>query len=156
MKRHAVMMVALAMFAGCQQTTQKRVEAVKQRVVAAAAPPKVEAPKVDGTARTDEAGACPVLDAYPLPRSYEQILADAPRGARKPTGALQAGALEAQLVIDSDGNITHLRFTRLSSLDSVNRYAVEFVKNQHYKPTVVHGKRVPVCSTMSINVDFSR
>jgi hypothetical protein len=150
-KRHAVRIVALAMFAGCKQTTQNRVEAVKQRVVAAPAPPKVEAPKVDSTARTDEAGACPVLDAYPLPRSYEQILADAPRGIRKPTGAL-----EAQLVIDADGNITHLRFTRLSSLDSVNRYAVEFVKKQHYKPTVVQGKRVPVCSTMSINVDFSR
>ena len=119
-KRHAVMMVALAMFAGCKQTPRKRVEAVKQSVAAAPAPAKVEPPKVDSTARTDEAGACPALDAYPLPRSYEQILADAPRGARKPTGAL-----EAQLAIDADGNITHLRFTRLSSLDSVNRYAVE-------------------------------
>ena len=58
------------------------------------------------------------------------------------------------MVIDADGNITHLRFTRLSSLDSVNKRAFEFVKNEHYKPTVFKGERVSVCTTMDINIDF--
>ena len=56
---------------------------------------------------------------------------------------------------DPDGNITHLRFLRLSSLDSVNKYAFDFVTRQKYKPTVLNGQRVAVCGTMSINVDFS-
>jgi hypothetical protein len=140
-------MVVLAMLAGCKQAPRKRVETVKQSVAAARPAPAVEAPK----AQDD---ACPGLDAYPMPRSYEQMLADAPRGARKRTGMMEAGSLQAQMTIDADGKITHLRFTRLSSLDSVNRYAFEFVKKQHYKPTVLNGKRVSVCSTMSINVDF--
>jgi hypothetical protein len=150
-KARALLILVVSSFAGCKHTPDKKVEAVQQNVAAAHTSPSVEPPKDTAITRDDLAAACPVLDAYPLPRSYEQILADAPRGAREPTGAL-----EAQLVIDADGNITHLRFTRLSSLDSVNRYAVELVKKQHYKPTVVHGTRVPVCSTMSINVDLSR
>src|SRR6266850_1322290 len=39
---------------------------------------------------------------------------------------------------DPDGNITHLRFLRLSSLDSVNKYAFDFVTRQKYKPTVLN------------------
>jgi outer membrane biosynthesis protein TonB len=113
-------------------------------------PPKVEPPKVDATARAaDVGGACPGLEAYPLPRSNEQMLADAPPGARKPTGLLRA-----QMAIDADGNITHLRFTQLSSLDSVNRKVFESVKKWHYKPTVLNGERVSVCSMVDINIDF--
>jgi outer membrane biosynthesis protein TonB len=139
----------LAALAGCKQTPPRRVEAVKRSVAAAPAPPKVEAPKVESTARSDEAGACAGLDAYPFPRSYEQVLADAPPGARKRTGMVRA-----EMVIGADGNITHLRFTRLSSLDSVNRYAFESVKKWHYEPTVLNGERVAVCSMVDINIDF--
>jgi hypothetical protein len=84
-----------------------------------------------------------------LPRTYEQILADAPKDARKPTGVP-----EARMIVDSDGKITHLRFIRLSSADSVNRRAFDFVTKQHYQPTVVKGQQVSVCTTMSITVDF--
>jgi outer membrane biosynthesis protein TonB len=58
------------------------------------------------------------------------------------------------MVIDADGNITHLRFTRLSSLDSVNKQAFESVKKWHYEPTVLNGERVSVCSTVDVTVDF--
>jgi hypothetical protein len=84
-----------------------------------------------------------------MPRTFKQILADAPKEARKPTGAL-----EARMIVNPDGKITHLRFIRLSSLDSVNKGAFDFVTKQHYKPTVVEGQQVSVCTTMSINVDF--
>jgi len=56
--------------------------------------------------------------------------------------------------LDPDGNITHLRFTRLSTSDSINREAFEFLKKQHFKPTEVNGERVSTCSTEDIIIDF--
>jgi hypothetical protein len=98
------------------------------------------------TAR-NEPDVCFGLDAYPLPRTYEQILADAPKQARKSTGLL-----EARVVIGPDGNITHLRFMQLSSVDSINKYAVEHITKQHYKPAVVDGHRVSFCTIVTINI----
>jgi hypothetical protein len=89
------------------------------------------------------------LDAYPLPRSYEQLMADAPQNIRKPTALL-----EAKAAVGPDGNITHLRFTRLSSLEAINRRPVEFVTNQHYSPSILDGAPVSACTTISVNVDF--
>jgi outer membrane biosynthesis protein TonB len=58
------------------------------------------------------------------------------------------------MVIGADGNITSFRFTRLSRLDSENRSAFEAAKKWRYKPTVLNGERVPVCSILSFNIDY--
>jgi hypothetical protein len=89
------------------------------------------------------------LEAYPWPRPYERAMADAPRGSRR-----SVAQVNAEMAIDSNGNITHLRFTRLSSLDSVNRSVFGDLKKQHYKPTVLNGERVSVCSTANVLVHF--
>ncbi|HTS25822.1 MAG TPA: energy transducer TonB [Bryobacteraceae bacterium] len=94
---------------------------------------------------------CAGLEAYPWPRSYEQIVADAPPGSRKNTGML-----EARIVIGPDGKISHLRFLRLSTSDSVNREVIARIRGWHYKPAVVDRKAVSVCSILSVNVDFTR
>ncbi|HLK68823.1 MAG TPA: hypothetical protein VKU19_35575 [Bryobacteraceae bacterium] len=75
---------------------------------------------------------------------------DIPPSARKRTTMVTTEA-----AIDGDGNLTHLRFTSLSTLDVVNRAAFRLVTQQHYRPTVSEGKRVPVCSTGTVNVDLS-
>ena len=141
-KRRAVVMVVLAVLASCKQAPLKRVETVKQNVAAARPVPAVAAPK-------GQADPCAGLDAYPATRSYEQALADAPRDSRK-----RIVSPQLRIVIDADGNITHLRFTRLSSLDSVNRQAFESVKKWRYEPTVLNGERVSVCTIVDIHVHF--
>jgi hypothetical protein len=78
------------------------------------------------------------------------MLADAPRGTRKRTTKL-----EAEVAIDRDGRITHLRFTRLSIWDSFNKAAFDSLNKLRYKPVVVNGERVSACSTVSINVDLN-
>jgi outer membrane biosynthesis protein TonB len=141
-KRRAVMMVVLAVLAGCStRAPQKKVETLQQNVGAVRSSPVVEAPKA-------QADACG-LEAYPFPRSYEQALADAAQDRQK-----RRVSPQLRMVIDADGNITHLRFTRLSSLDSVNKQAFESVKKWHYEPTVLNGERVSVCSTVDVTVDF--
>jgi hypothetical protein len=104
---------------------------------------------IKATRDTKKSDSTCQLEAYPFPRSFEQVMADAPRDTRKPSGLL-----EANLIVDADGNITNLRFTRLSTLDSVNEAAYKFVTKQRYKPTGLHGERVAVCTTVSVNVDF--
>jgi hypothetical protein len=135
-----------AALAGCKQTPQPRVQIKQQTVAVASHVPAIDAPQGGGPTPIDD---CSGVDRYPLPRSYEQILADAPQESREPTTSL-----EAKAVIGPDGIITHLRFVRLSTLDAINKSAVEFVKRQHYKPAVLNGERVSVCSTISINVDL--
>ena len=140
-----VAMVA-AITGGCRQAPQGRIEIEQESTyirnatppqvpqrrpeinVHNAAPPEPQVSFADGmpTAR-NEPDVCFGLDAYPLPRTYEQILADAPKQTRKPTGVL-----EARMAVGPDGNITHLRFMRLSSVDSINKYAVEHLTKQHY------------------------
>jgi hypothetical protein len=93
--------------------------------------------------------SCDGLEAYPWPRSYQQAIADARRGVRKPTAHIQA-----EMIIDPNGNITHLRFTRLSSLDNLNRLAYDDLKKRHYKPTVLDGEQICVYSTVDIGFDF--
>jgi len=116
-------------------------------VAAPATPAGAPGPGAGQAAKVDS--VCDGLDAYPWPRSYEQAIADAPRGVRK-----VARSAEAQMIIGPDGKITHFRFTRLSSLESVNRQAFEFVAQQPYKPTVLDGERVAVCSTVDIFTHF--
>lgn len=58
------------------------------------------------------------------------------------------------MILGPDGKITHFRFTHLSSLDSVNKGAYEFLKKQHFKPVVVDGKRVSVCTTDTVLTHF--
>jgi hypothetical protein len=144
--------VAAATTGGCRQASQSRSvrkqESADIRNVTARPGAEVSS-AVETQAARNEHDICAGIDAYPLPRTYEQILADAPKETRKPTGLL-----EARMIVDSDGKITHLRFIRLSSVDTVNKRAFDFVTKQQYKPTVVEGKQVSVCATMSINVDF--
>lgn len=116
-------------------------------VVGPAIPAGARNPAPPKQAKVDS--VCEGLDAYPWPRSYEQAIADAPRGVRK-----VARSAEAQMIIGPDGKITHFRFTRLSSLESVNRRAFEFVAKQPYKPTVLNGERVAVCTTVDIFTHF--
>ena len=154
MRAHTILTVAVAAatIVGCRRAPRTHRE-IKQESTSdhdGALPRRPEASYVIGTPiAQSEPDTCAGLDAYPLPRTYEQILANAPKEARKPTGML-----EARMIIGPDGKITHLQFVRLSSLDSVNKRALEFVRNQHYKPAIMNGERVPVCSTMLINVDF--
>jgi hypothetical protein len=139
--------VIAATTGACRQAPQRGPEIKQERTYVRPGP---EASSDGGAqAARNEPDICAGLNAYPLPRTFEQILADAPKEARKPTGLL-----EARMIVDSDGKITHLRFIRLSSVDAVNKRAFDFVKKQHYKPSVVEGKQVSVCTTMSINVDF--
>jgi outer membrane biosynthesis protein TonB len=116
-------------------------------VAAPATPAGAPGPAPTKQAKVDS--GCDGLDAYPWPRSYEQAITDASRGARKP-----GFSPEVAMIIGPDGRITHLRFTRLSGLDSVDRRALEFVTKQHYKPTVLNGERVAVCSIMVILTHF--
>jgi hypothetical protein len=136
----------LCALTGCRQAPQPRVEVKQQEVAVVSSGPSIAVPGVSTTEPEEFCG----LQAYPMPRSYPQILADAPPGSRKTTTSLYA-----KVAIDREGNITHLRFLRLSTLDSINRYAIENLKRQHYKPTVLDGERVSGCSTVSINVDLS-
>jgi hypothetical protein len=144
----AAAIACLAVLAGCKQEAHPP---KAEKVAVVSPPPVIETPKESDPAFS---GECAGLEAYPWPRSYRQILADAPRGARN-----DRFTPAAVFVIGPDGNVTHLRFLHLSTLDSVNQSLIAFVKRQHYKPTVLDGKRVAICSTcstMSINVDFSQ
>jgi hypothetical protein len=154
-KATAVVIVVLLTLAGRKRTPQKPVE-IEQPSVAEVKPapvtPAPVKPAVPATAaprKPKQADSCAGLDAYPWPRSYEQVLADALPGARKP-GYSPA----AMVIIGPDGNFTHLRFTRLSSSNSINRGAFEFLTKDHFKPTVLNGEPVTVCTTVDINVDF--
>jgi Gram-negative bacterial TonB protein C-terminal len=153
MRAHAIIVaVVAATLAGCGQAPQRRAEVKKENTSNRKVPPP-RAPEASfeaGSASAkNQADVCADLEVYPLPRTYAQILADVPKEARKPTGHL-----EARMLIDPDGNISHIRFMRLSSVDSINKHAFDFVTKQHYKPTVVDGQRVSVCTSMSINIDF--
>jgi hypothetical protein len=144
--------VVVSTTGACRQAPRSRAEIKKESTYIrnATAPPGPEASSAGGMqAATKEPDICAGLDAYPLPRTYEQILADAPKGAQRPTGLL-----EARMIVNSDGKVTHLRFMRLSSVDSVNKRAFDFVTKQHYKPVVVEGQQISVCMRMSINIDF--
>ena len=142
--------VILTFLVSCGQNLPQRTE-VKQSD--AATPSAVQSTPSPARVAPSTANAGPHypcgLEAYPLPRSYKQVLADAPQAVRKPTGSLQAN-----LAIDASGSITHLRFMRLSSLDSVNRAALQAVTSWRFKPTVLDGKAVAVCSVTDINIDF--
>jgi len=136
---HALVLTGLVTaFAGCRQAPKPRVVVQTETTAATAA-------------KADSQLVCEGLEAYPMPRTYRQILADAPRGSRKNTTVL-----EAKLAIDPAGNISHLRFVRLSTADSINQYAIENLRRQHYKPAIFEGNPVAVCSTVTINVDLSR
>ncbi len=142
MKRRAIVIAVFAALAGCKQTTQQRVEAVSRNVAGVQAPVASEPPKP----RVD---TCPGLEAYQLPFTYEQARANAPRDRLE-----RATSPQVQVAIDAEGNITHMRFTRLSSLDSVNRQVFESVRKWHYKPTVLNGERVAVCTTVDVHVHY--
>ena len=60
------------------------------------------------------------------------------------------------MIIGADGASTHPRFMRLSSLDSVNRRPYEHLMKQHYKPVLVHGEPVSVCTRIDGLVHFDR
>ena len=126
----------LALLAGCSQTP-KAVERAPVESARVAAPQPQDDP------------ACG-LAAYPFPRSYEQMLADAPAGKRRPVTEIRTRS-----AIGPEGNVTHLRFMNLSSLDAVNRAAYDAVRKWRYTPAVVNGERVAVCSEGTITIDLS-
>jgi len=150
--RTILITVFLAALLGCKQTPYGSTDGKKEaepnaNPAPAARSASVVAPQITEAEPDQHCG----IGAYPFPRSYQEVLADAPQGPRKPITTL-----EMKSAIDSDGNITHLRFLRLSSLDSVNKAAFDSLKKQHYKPTIIDGERVPVCTIGWITVDLNK
>lgn len=95
------------------------------------------------------------LDDFPASKSTKEILAAAsPDGARPPNQMMFA-----KVAINAEGRVTHLRVVRLAwpklpNSYAINEQAVDFIKNQHYRPTIVAGKVVPVCSEVGVTVDL--
>jgi len=143
MKKHALVVI-FAILVGCREIPQQHGEA-KLTVGGTRASVHPVVPESPGAPPLSACG----LEAYPFPRPYEQILADAVQGPRKPTGSLHV-----KMLIDATGTVTHLRFLNLSSIDSVNKAALKAITRWHYKPTVFHGERVSVCSVTDVNIDF--
>jgi hypothetical protein len=96
------------------------------------------------------------LSAYPVSRSSQQIVADAPHGGELPPNS----AMFAKVAIDKDGRVTHLRVLRLawpeaSFSESINEQAVDSIKRWRQAPTLYNGKPVPVCSDVSVIIDLN-
>lgn len=65
----------------------------------------------------------------------------------------------AKLAINDEGRVTHLRVLRLAWPKLPNSYAineqvVDSIKSWRYKPTIVGGKPVAVCSDVGVTVDL--
>src|SRR5437867_1950564 len=140
--RAMLVMFVLAVLGGCKATSRGTVKTAPAGSVAASA--VIASHKTEAAPDAD----CG-LEAYPGSRSYQQVLTDADAGPRKPITTL-----ETRTAIAKDGNITHFRFVRVSSIESVNKAAFDFVTKQHYKPAIFNGERVAVCATGSVTIDF--
>ena len=132
---------ALLIMAACAPAPPKRVQFLPPG-------PKTPLPypEVRKTAATDR--WCEVqLSAYRLPRTDEELHSDVPPSRRKDVSPIQA-----EMVIGTDGTITHLRFTQLSRFDSINRRAFAAVRKWRYQPTFYDGEAVEVCTKTGLNL----
>lgn len=96
---------------------------------------------------------CGIAD-FPASRSAREVVAAAP----PPTGRPGSGML-VRVAIDAQGSVTHLRVLRLAYPASararaLNEAVVERVKGWRYKPLMVSGKAVAVCSDVAVTIDF--
>jgi len=95
------------------------------------------------------------LDDSPVSKPTREILAVASRDAVRPPNQMMI----AKVAINAEGRVTHLRVLRfawpkLSNSYAINEHTVNDIKGWHYKPTILDGKPVLVCSDVAVTVDF--
>jgi hypothetical protein len=95
------------------------------------------------------------LDDFPVSKSTGKILAAAPRDGGRPPNQMML----AKVAINAEGKVTHLRVLRLAwpklpNSYAINEQAVDSIKGWHYRPTIVGGKPVAVCSEVGVTVDL--
>ena len=95
------------------------------------------------------------LDDSPVSKSTREILAGASRDAERPPNQMMI----AKVAINAEGRVTHLRVLRLAwpklpNSYAINEHAVNDIKGWHYKPTILGGKPVAVCSDVAVTVDL--
>jgi hypothetical protein len=95
------------------------------------------------------------LDDFPVSKSTKEILAAATRDAGRPPNQMMV----AKVAINAEGKVTHLRVVRLAwpklpNSYTINEQAVDSIKSWRYRPTIVDGKPVAVCSDVAVTVDL--
>ena len=69
--------------------------------------------------------------------------------------------LRAKAVIGPEGKITYLRVISVyapgtKEAYAINAPAIDRLKQRQYKPIMVEGKPVAVCTDISVNIDFTK
>ncbi len=95
------------------------------------------------------------LDDFPVSKSTQEILAAASRDGTQPSNQMMV----AKVAINAEGKVTHLRVVRLAwpklpNSYAINQQALDGIKGWHYRPTIVGGKPVVVCSDVFVTVDL--
>lgn len=95
------------------------------------------------------------LDDFPASKSTQEILAAAHSDGERPPNQMMI----AKVAINAGGKVTNLRVLRLAwpklpNSYAINKRVVDSTKGRHYRPTIVGGKPVAVCSDVAVTVDL--
>ena len=139
--------VGVASLVGCRAAPSPERQAPSPRIA-------VSAPELSESGSAPPEDHCG-LDEFPVSKSTQEILADVPTDVVQRPNQMMIAKVE----IDPEGRITHLRVLRLAwpalpNSRQINEDAVDSIKRWHYKPTMIEGKAVTVCSDVSVNVDL--
>jgi hypothetical protein len=142
----AIYVGVFAALAGCRKASQPQLTSPSAKMTVQTVEPPLE-----GTLGSEDCG----LSAYPVSRTSQQIVADAPHEGKQPPSS----TMLAKVAIDVNGRVTHLRVLRLAypeapNLESINEQAVDSIKRWHYAPTMFGGKAVTVCSDIAVTIDL--
>lgn len=140
--------LALAILSGCVRGS-KREEHYRGSQVALS---KIELPPPSSDTISDNSCG---LDDFPVSKSTEEILTAVPSEAAPPPNQM----MMAKVAVSSEGKVTHLRVIRLAwpklpNSRAINTDTIEAIKHWRYKPTIVDGRPVAVCSEISVTVDL--
>jgi len=143
------LVLVLVVFVGCHTVprTEEQQRSPQIRVSTAESSPSRNTPSDDSCG----------LDDSPVSKSTREILAAASRDAARPPNQMMI----AKVAINAEGRVTHLLVLRLAwpklpNSYAINEHAVNDIKGWHYKPTILGGKLVAVCSDVGVTVDLAQ
>lgn len=82
-----------------------------------------------------------------------------PKYPKLPPGATGAGMWAGEALIDTKGNVARVWSIRKVEITppfpAFNKAIVDAIRQWHFEPVRVDGKAVPVCMTVTVNINWS-